>query len=167
MFRTKYDYSKHICPVSSTGDGTEVIYKLTIDAFGVEHVVPDSLHDMYSQIQSFKEACNIETIINRHLAGDDSALYARQGEYFDATNMPSTYAELFQRVNDCKDMFDKLPLETKEKFNMSPYEFWSSIDTPLWAAKLGFIDNLETGEKDTPVKLDKVVSDVKGGDVIE
>ena len=67
--------------------------------------------------------------MERFALGETEALDIRPGFYADVTDMPKTYAELFQRYEDSKRFFDELPSDLKEMFNNSYTEFWSEMDS--------------------------------------
>lgn len=138
LFRNRHDKSKRPVIHSVVGDGMENVYVQDIDAAGRTVLSLDHQHDLYAEIQSHTESCTITNILNRYMNGDVSVLSSVNGQYFDATGMPTTYADLFQRVNECERIFNELPLEQREKFNNSYTEFWSSFGSEVWSEKLGF-----------------------------
>lgn len=165
MFRTKY-MPRDTPSVSVAGSGVEDIYKMSYNDKGQEVIVLDSQTDVYAKIQAATPECDINRIIERHLLGDDSLFMANNGEYFDATDIPSNFAELLNRVSECKSIFDGLPLETKEKFNMNYAEFWQSAGSLDWADKMGFTDVISNKIEDS-VDIQPIVKDtVMKGDVI-
>ena len=80
--------------------------------------------NVYERIQADFESCDINAIMRRFALGDTSALDVRQGIYADVTKMPKTFAELFDRINDCQKLFDDLDPDVKQLFNNSYEEFW-------------------------------------------
>ena len=66
----------------------------------------------------------------RYQRGDIDVLAQRAGMYGDFTNMPTSYAELYQNVLDAQAYFDSLPLEIRQKFDHSFSKFFTSIGTP-------------------------------------
>lgn len=80
--------------------------------------------NVYNRIQADYESCDINAIMRRFALGDTSALDVKQGIYADVTKMPKTFAELFDRINDCQMLFDQLDPDVKQLFNNSYEEFW-------------------------------------------
>lgn len=115
-------------------------YKYSKD--GSKELVVIGQTDVHSRIQVDKDSCDINLIVKRFVQGDTSALDKVKGFYADTTDFPENYAELLQRVNDCNVMFERLPIEVKEKFNNSSDEFWSSFGSDHWMASLGFSDSV-------------------------
>lgn len=157
MFRNRHQIDK--CPEiwSVSGDGKENVYVLDIDKDGKTVLILDHQHDLYAEIQSHTEACTITNILNRYMNGDVNALNVVNGQFFDATDMPTNYAEIFQRVNECERIFNELPLEQREKFNNSYTEFWSSFGNAVWSEKLGLADS-EVNGSDVEIKSSVEVS---------
>lgn len=125
MFDTVY--RKPVRFLTSPGESYLVTYQLKVDDDGVRELKPVGKIDTYSRIQSYKESTDINVILQRFVNGDQSALSKVQGVYGDFTNMPTTLAELSQRVLDAENLFNSLPLSVRSEFNFSPSEFFASI----------------------------------------
>ena len=104
---------------------------------------------LYDEIQSHKDSVDIHVLLKRYADGDISALDRVKGVYADITEMPQNYAEMFNKINEGKALFDSLSVEMKEKFNNSFEEFLITSDKPEFFEKLGLIDLIDT-EKLTP-----------------
>lgn len=126
-------------PRSATGDGKMNEYGYKFEKDGSRHLVIIGQTNVYEKIQADKDSCDINKIIERFVAGDDSALNKVKGMYFDATDFPTNYAEYLQRQNDGNVLFKRLPIEIKEKFNNDPNEFWSTFGSVNWTEKLGIL----------------------------
>lgn len=130
VFRTQYDNDtgKYI-----TESGTKLIakYAMKIDEkTGYEYLAPTGEYDnVYDRIQADYPSTDINLLMERFALGDTEAINIKQGFYADVTNMPKTYAELFQRYEDAHKFFDELPTDLKEMFNNSFTEFWSEMDS--------------------------------------
>lgn len=128
-FCTKYrDTKRFHC---AAGDGTAIEYAYEIKE-GIKKLVPIGKKDVQAEIDSFAESCDINVIVARFMAGDESALNQVQGFYADMKSMPKTYAEWFERYQECENMFNKLPVDVREKFNHSVTEFWSDFGSEHW-----------------------------------
>lgn len=130
-FRTQFDRKSVPYPVT-----TSIVtdYQLSLALDGKEVLVPVGEHDIYLEIQSHAKSVDINEIILRHQRGDIDVLSQRAGMYGDFTNMPTSYAELYQSVLDAQAYFDSLPLEIRQKFDHSFSKFFTSIGTPEFDA---------------------------------
>ena len=114
--------------ISESGSPYLDQYEFDFDENG--EVKRSSLHktdkpiNVYDKIQADYESCDINAIMRRFALGDTSALDVKQGVYVDVTKMPKTFAELFDRINDCQKLFDELDPDVKQLFNNSYEEFW-------------------------------------------
>lgn len=134
-FPTKFNI-KSVFPTKKTfaGERMQPTYKMTVDENGVRELKKTGQIDLYAQIQSFKDSCDINYILERFAKGDVSALSKIQGVYGDFMNMPRTMAELSQRVIDAENLFNTLPLDVRQQFNFSPSEFFASIGSDKFNA---------------------------------
>lgn len=80
-------------------------------------------------IQSNKDTGNVALLVAKYNAGDDEALNRVRGVYGDFRNMPTTYAEMVSRLNECRAVFEALPVDIKEQFDNNPDVFWSEYGT--------------------------------------
>lgn len=128
-FCTKYRESKRFHCNSGEGVSIEYLYEIKD---GIKKLVPVGKKDLQAEIDSYAESCDINVIVARFMAGDESALNQVQGFYADMKAMPKTYAEWFERYQECENMFNKLPVDVREKFNHSVTEFWSDFGSEHW-----------------------------------
>lgn len=80
-------------------------------------------------IQSNKDTGNVALLVAKYNAGDEEALNKVRGVYGDFRNMPTTYAEMVSRLNECRTLFEALPVDIKEQFDNNPDVFWSEYGT--------------------------------------
>lgn len=97
-------------------------------------------------INSFAESTDIDSIVRRFTNGEIGILNQKDGTFGDFTNVPKTYAEFLQKKIDAENVFKKLPLELKDKFDNDINKFLVSAGSNEWFEKLGFI-NEEKSEK--------------------
>lgn len=113
--------------ISNSGSPDKAIYEYR-DIDGIKTLVKtDQVTSLYDLIQSHSDETDINVIIKRFINGDDSALIARKGAYGDFTNFPSTYAELYQRLQECENVFNSLPVDIRSAFDHSASKFWSEF----------------------------------------
>lgn len=122
---------------SAVGSGTKTAFKMQIDKDGRRYLKADGVIDTYQQIQSHKESCDIQYIMERFANGDATALSKVQGLYGDFTTVPTSLNELQNRVLDAERLFYQLPVETREKFEHNPSLFYSSIGSESFNEILG------------------------------
>lgn len=154
-FRTQFD-RKSVPYPGTTSVVTD--YQLSLAPDGKETLIAIGEHDIYPEIQSHAKSVDINEIILRYQRGDIDVLAQRAGMYGDFTNMPSSYAELYQSVLDAQAYFDSLPLEVRQKFDHSFSKFFTSIGTPEFEAAFSqsSVDNV-----DVNVDESEVISDVE------
>jgi hypothetical protein len=137
VFSTQFDARDRI--ISNAGDRLKQLYEARVDSQGHIDLVESGTEDLYDYIQSFKESCDINTIVKRFAAGDTDVLARRQATYGDFTQLPGTYAELLNTVIQGENYFNSLPLETRAKFNHSFREWMASMDNMQeFVEKMGF-----------------------------
>lgn len=166
VFPTKYTERKRTR--SKVGSRLQPTYKMHVDDFGKRELKEVGKVDIYSQIQSYKDSCDINLLLQRFARGDESALSKIQGVYGDFTQMPKTYAELAQRVIDAENIFNQLPIETRREFNFSPSEFFSSIGTEKWNSLFAEPKpDIQPPEQVPPVVTEQVkVDEVQKGEAV-
>lgn len=156
-FRTQYD---ELDIISNSGDRYEPTYKLKTDKNGVRDLVKTGQVDCYAMIQSHKDSVDLKLTLQRFANGDTTALNKVNGCYGDFTNMPTTFAELSQRVLDAEDMFNQLPLEVRREFDHSPSEFFAAIGTEKFEKALG----INTSKVQDPIVNVAVETPIEGGE---
>lgn len=111
--------------VSESGNPEKELYEYK-DVNGKKELVKNGCKtNVYDLIQSHRLETDINTIIARFLNGDPNVLNKAAGTYGDFTVMPKTYAELYARLQECENIFNKLPVEVRAEFGHSASKFWS------------------------------------------
>ena len=111
------------------GSGMKDTYKMHVDEDGKRELKKSGEYNLYADIQSYKDSVSIDYILTRFVNGDETALSRVQGIYGDFTQMPTTMAELQQRVIDAEHLFNNLPLDIREQYNFSASEFFAQLDS--------------------------------------
>lgn len=130
-------YRPRIRFISNGGQRERILYQPKFDENGVMDLVESGKEDLYDFIQSHAESVDIHVILARFQNGDIDALSRVQGAYGDFTNMPTSYAELLNRVNEGQSFFNSLPVDIRAKFNHNFAEFMAGMDKPDFLEKLG------------------------------
>lgn len=123
--------------ISNGGQRERILYQSKFDENGVMDLVECGKEDFYDFIQSHAESVDIHVILARFQNGDVDALSRVQGAYGDFTNMPTTYADLLNKVNEGQSFFNSLPVDIRAKFNHNFAEFMAGMDKPDFLEKLG------------------------------
>lgn len=136
MFRTAYDGDSEVF-YSETGSPYLDEYEYEVNKAGEKKLVKtDRKIDVFERIQADFPSTDINVLMKRFALGDTSAINVKEGMYFDATQMPTTYAELFNRAEQAKQYFEKLPADFKEMFNNSYEQFFTEFETKGFQEKL-------------------------------
>lgn len=156
-FRTQFD-RKSVPYPETTSIVTD--YQLSLSPDGKEVLVAVGEHDIYLEIQSYAKSVDINEIVLRYQRGDIDVFAQRAGLYGDFTNMPTSYAELYQNVLDAQAYFDSLPLEVRQKFDHSFSKFFTSIGTPEFDAVFSqpvvdVVDGVGNTESEVIVDVEK------------
>lgn len=131
-FRTQYSPKDRV--YSNEGDRFVPEYSYVVTKEGCEELLPKGKKDIYEQIQSYREECDIKCIIARYLSGDETALAKYSPLFGDFAGAPSTLAEYQQAVLDAKEAFYQLPLDVRAKFNYDPNQFIAAYGSDKYNA---------------------------------
>lgn len=130
-FKTDRDCSR---AVSNRGDRYRVERMAQVDDSGRLELKITGKMDLYDEIQSHKDSCDLNIIVDRILHGDEYArqrLKAREGMYGDFAEMPATKQEMLNQIMAAEDFFNRLPVEEKQKYNNNMYEWLMNFDQNL------------------------------------
>ena len=135
----KFDPVKHSNQfVSNPGDRFKKKYKGVVQEDGSIDLVEDGVEDIWKDIQIEGVGASLPEIIARATAGDPTAFRSGEGFFGDIVDMPKTYAEILNTVNDGKTAFEKLSLDVREKFHFSFEEWFATYGTESWFSNMGF-----------------------------
>lgn len=140
-----YEDQKPAKRVCCPGNRYETEYKERYDENGHPYLVEVGQVDTYEKIQSYKDECDIQCILARYAAGDESVL-SRPGWYIDTSGWPRSYTEAMNLMNEAHESFDKLPLEVRKKFGMSFEEYMAKAGTDEWLSIMGLKKEPEAKE---------------------
>lgn len=114
----------------SSGSRKRKIYEPYFTESGSRQLRCIGEDDIDDYIQSFRDSCDIKTILKRFELGDSSALMARSGFYGNFTNVPTTLAEFLNAQIKANQLFDSLPADLRSSFNNDANQFFVKIGTP-------------------------------------
>lgn len=148
MFETKWNRAE--TEFTDSGSPIAPVYKLTAD----NDLEVDGEVNLYDEIQSHADSVDIYTILSRFEQGDESVLSKRNGQYVDLTQLPTTFAEMHQKIIDAENEFNALPLEIRSEYEFDVSKFIADIGSEHWF-------NLLSPNKQDPVSKIDEISDKK------
>ena len=129
-FRTKYSISKEEPIFSDSGQRYADQWVLCKDAktdFDIE--ISEKKKDLQAEINSYKDMCDINKILERFTRGDISAIGdPRLLSYGDISNLPESTQELYNNVSEAYKVWDSLDPSIKAQFT-DISDFYNSIGT--------------------------------------
>lgn len=151
-FRNKFTSDSHVF-VSNPGSKIVAEYGLVTAEDGSTTVGVVGEKNLDAIIQSNKDTGNVALLVAKYNSGDEEALNRVRGVYGDFRNMPTTYAEMVSRLNECRAVFEALPVDIKEQFDNNPDVFWSEYGSERF-------NNIITGstEQSADNKSNNIVS---------
>lgn len=144
-------FHKRDLPASDPGTPIHKLMKPKFDAKGNYELVEAGEVNVYEEIQSHAESCDINVLMKRYQNGDASALSKVQGTYFDATGMPKTYAEMLNTIISAESQFNSLPLDERSKFDFSFEKWLAALDLALSVPKTEGEQQAATDTEPVPV----------------
>lgn len=155
MFRTQYDKGArfHCEP----GRREHVTYGGHYDEKGRVVLEEIGRVNLYDEIQSHAQSCDIHVLMDQYRRGDIDALSKRQGFFGDILDFPKTYAEALNHMNEMERQFMALPIETREKFGHSFSEFLAASAEPDFLDRLGIKKDIDV----SPAIPDDKIPEVK------
>lgn len=153
--------------ISEGGSPTLQEYEYSFDADGKKQLVKkDSVINVYDRIQADRDATDINLLMQRFALGDSEAINVRKGMYIDATKMPTTYAEVFQRGLEAEQYFEGLPTDLKEMFDNSYSVFFTEMGSKEFDSKMEkyndrFVNHQFEVKDDTVIKEDSTVKEIE------
>lgn len=143
---------------SNPGSPIKVHFDSKIDKNGNVIVYENGQENLYEQIQSYADSCNINLLVKRFEQGDINALNQRKAEFMDLTEMPNDYFEMVNKVNEFSRTFESLPVSIKEKFDNDVNKFIAKTGSEEWL-------NILTGKFDQKFVDEKPVVEEKKEEV--
>ena len=119
------------------GNPVKIELQLAISDVGCRELVPCSTHDLYAEIQSYRENCDMQMILKTM---DPNSLANAVSTYkvddimnsgiVDYTQMPDTLGGMYNLVRKADNLFSGLPATVRAEFNNSVKVFVSKFGTP-------------------------------------
>lgn len=124
VFRTAYDRCRII---SSAGERYQPVYELDPDGDNEFDIrVSPKKHDMQAYIESFRDSCDTNKLIERFRNGDITAIQPAPNYGGDISGMPDNIQALAKNLNLAYDYYNSLSDDVKSQFT-GVQDFYSSI----------------------------------------
>lgn len=118
--------------VSCPGDRYRPVYTPEIRKDGQLDLVQTGVEDLQQYIDSFKDSCDISVMVQRYLAGDETALRNGNPVFMDLLGAPKTLAEAYALNFRAEKAFENLPADIKNKFENNYYKFLNEAGSDAW-----------------------------------
>lgn len=161
-YRTKYNHGdeRYYLP---TGDGYQDEYGYEINEKGQKQLVWTGRKNLYKEIQSYADDCNIENILKRAANGDLSD-FRPDGIYADVTKVPTNMIEAQKEMMKLEHFWNNMSKKIKAKYNNSLETFISKAGEESWLIDTGLIQpkdpepeiNIQTTAPDTTPEVPDV-----------
>lgn len=136
-----------------TGNGMQNEYGYDMNSKGQKVLVKTGEKNLYEEIQSYLEETKIENVLKRVAVGDMSD-FRPQGIYQDVTEIPNNLIEARREMLKLENMWNKLPNETKAKYDFSVETFIAEAGKESWLVDMGYIN--PAADETTPELTDPV-----------
>ena len=151
IFRNQYE--KVPSEQFATAPGNPIRQDYISDEEG--NPVPSGTTNVYAEIQSHRASVEMSTLLQRYVAGDETALNKIEGIYADVVDAPSSLQEFHERVRTAEEYFRDLPEGLRKLFNNSPLEYVMSIGTTEFLDKIiSFNKSLDKSSAPDPDPVD-------------
>ena len=117
---------------SNPGEQFRTVYTPDVGKDGQIDLVPTGKEDIQQYIDSFKDSCDVNLMVQRFVAGDETALRNGNPVFMDLLGAPKTLAEAYSLNFRAQAAFDNLPAEIKNKFGNNFYQFLYDAGSPEW-----------------------------------
>ena len=145
---------------ANPGSGMEPHYVQRYDETGHPYLIKDGETDVYAIIQSHKDECDINVLLQKYTGGDMTVLH-QGGTYADIADLPENMHEMVNFVNAQRERFEALPAAIKQKFENS-FEVWAmAAGTNDWMEKMNIRQVAQTAKQDPK---EQIVQNDKGGE---
>lgn len=150
--RFRSAYSGSIRVNAPVGSPMQDEYGYEINSKGQKVLVKTGERNLYEEIQSYAEECKIENILKRVAIGDMSD-FRPDGIYQDISEIPNNLIEARQEMQKLENLWNKLDIDTKRKYNFDVNEFMAQAGKEAWLIDTGFLKPVDA-EKVTPAATD-------------
>ncbi len=141
------------------GDSDVPRKSLVIGSRGYPELKVIGTHDLYAEIQSYRDTCDLESILKTFdLSSIGGLTFDKLGELDDFINAPQSPADLLNVINRGQVLFDELPVDVRAKFGHSLYNFVDTFGSADFLQKLSSAYGIDTIQ-DNNTSSEPVVSE--------
>lgn len=132
---------------TAIGDREKTEYQPVYDRQGVWHLEESGKTNVYLEIQSYADSCDINVLMARYRNGETDVLSRVQGVYGDVSAIPTNYAEIMNAKIRAESLFMGLAPGIREKYNNDVTQFMAELGTKEGLEKLGYRFDAPVAEK--------------------
>lgn len=127
-------FNRPVTECNCSGTRYEPVMAYTIGKDGIKKLVETGeKQDLYALIQQNAVGVSLAEIVKRcTLLQDESILMQRPAGYIDATEMPTDFMDMQNKIVHAREAFMKLSVDVRNQFGNSPDRFISEMFTPKW-----------------------------------
>ncbi len=141
------------------GDSDVPRKSLVIGSRGYPELKVVGTHDLYAEIQSYRDTCDLESMLKTFdLSSIGGLTFDELGDLDDFINAPQSPADLLNVINRGQVLFDELPVDVRAKFGHSLYNFVDSFGSADFLQKLSTAYGIDTSQ-DNNTSSEPVVSE--------
>lgn len=122
--------------LSNPGERFRPVYTPEIKSDGQIELVQTGVEDLQQYIDSFKDSCDVSLMVQRFLAGDETALRNGNPVFMDLLGAPKNLAEAYALNFRAEEAFSNLPADIKNQFGNNYFQFLSEAGSEKWYAAL-------------------------------
>lgn len=111
-------------------------FESSFDEKGRIVLTPVNPQNKYLEIQSFADSVDINILIAKYEAGDETALNRVQGYYGDFSNLPDNIHDIYNLIQRARQDFDGLDVGIRNQFDNSFEQYLFSVGTEDWFNKM-------------------------------
>lgn len=117
---------------SCPGERLRPVFTPEIRKDGMIDLVQTGVEDLQEYIDSFKDSCDISVMVQRYVAGDETALRNGNPVFMDLLGAPKNLAEAYALNFRAEKAFENLPADIKNKFDNNFFRFLSEAGSESW-----------------------------------
>lgn len=113
-------------------------YAYKINSYGQKILEKTGEKNLYAEIQAALEETKIENILAR-VANGDMSDFRPNGIFADTTEIPSNLIEARQAMQELENTWNKLPNDTKRKYDFDVEKFIGQSGSESWLRDMGLL----------------------------
>lgn len=137
--------------VSDPGSRYRPVYTSEIMDDGTIELVQTGVEDLQEIYNSQRDSCEVSTLVQRFLAGDETALQRGNPVFLDLLGAPKSLMEAYQIQHRAEQAFASLPVDVREKFDQDFGKFLAGAGTPEWYDALKIPNDIDVKVVDNSV----------------